>query len=249
MDRWKNKVAVVTGASAGCGAAVAKRLVENGLSVVGLARNKEKMEAMAKMLQGKPGQLYAIRTDIKKEEDIKEAFKWVQENLGPVHILINSAGIVKPTNLVDGDSQLWKDIFETNVHGLCVATREALISMKGNEEGGQIVHVNSLLGHQVLPVPTFNVYPASKFAVTALAETLRHELQALRSNIKVSCVSPGAIDTEFLEDSSTNNEAFRKYVQGNSKLSEEDVADAIIYILSTPSNVQIFDVKMRAMNF
>lgn len=151
-----------------------------------MARRKEKVEELAKKLQNKPGKLYAVKADISKEEDVLQAFKWVKENLGPVHILINNAGIAKPSRLVDGNFTDWKNIFETNVLGLCAATKEAVNDMKKNNVDGHIIHINSVLGHYVAQVPFINVYPATKFAVTALTEVLRQELNNMKSKIRVT---------------------------------------------------------------
>ena len=100
--------------------------------MVGLARRSERVEDLVKQLEGKKGKLYALKTDISKEKDILKAFKWVSDNLGPVHILINNAGIIQQTNLTEGDTEKWKKIFDTNVLGLCIATREAVKIMKAN---------------------------------------------------------------------------------------------------------------------
>ncbi|KAF5293557.1 hypothetical protein FQA39_LY03042 [Lamprigera yunnana] len=109
----------------GIGAATAKALVEAGLIVVGLARRKDKLDDLAKSLNGKMGKMYSFRTDVTKENEILNAFKWIKDTLGPVHIVINSTGIIRNTNLVDGNIKIWKDILDTNVLGLCILTREA----------------------------------------------------------------------------------------------------------------------------
>lgn len=186
LNRWKGKVAIVTGASAGIGASIVGTLVEEGINVVGLARRVERVEEIAKSLNGKPGKLYAVQADISKEEDILKAFKWTTENVGPVSILINNAGVVKQTNLVEGNTKMWKQIFDTNVIGLCIATREAVKIMKASNIEGHIIHINSVLGHKLPYQPFFNVYPASKYSVTALTETLRQELNHVGSKIKIS---------------------------------------------------------------
>lgn len=201
MDKWRGKVAIVTGASSGCGAAIAIRLVEEGLKVykvnkikyvtltlfciqvVALARRKEKLDELCKQLQGKPGKLYPFKADMTVEADIIEAFNWTTNNVGRVHVLINSAGISKPTTLSDGDTEMWKKVLDTNVLGLSIATREAIKIMKENKIDGHIIHINSVLGHYVAHVPNLNMYSASKFAVTALVETLRQEF--LRANMKI----------------------------------------------------------------
>lgn len=154
--------------------------------VVGFARRHEKIEEQAKRLKGKKGSLHAFKVDMTVEEDIKAGFKWTIENVGPVAILINNAGILQNTNLTDGDTSKWKKILDTNVLGLCIATREAFKSMQENNIEGHIVHINSIAGHKVPKFSNINVYSASKYAVTSLTETLRQELNTLKSKIKVT---------------------------------------------------------------
>ncbi|KAJ8931746.1 hypothetical protein NQ314_015278, partial [Rhamnusium bicolor] len=238
MDRWIGKVAIVTGASSGIGATIAEKLVEIGLQVVGLARRKERMEQLAEKLAGKKGKLYPIKTDLSKEEDILNAFKWVKENLGPIHILINNAALNKSTSLTDGDIEIWKNVFAVNVIGLCIATREAVRDMRANNVDGHIIHINSVVGDQVINFPNLNVYPASKFAVRALAETLRLELNASKLKIKITNLSPGGVDTEMIGEFK-ETELYKKFVEAHEILEPEVIADGVIYALSTPPHVQV----------
>jgi len=246
MDRWKGKVAVVTGASAGIGAAIVEQLVGAGLKVVGLARRKEKVEELAKKLQGKSGKLYAVKADVSKEEEVIQAFKWIKDNVGPVHILINNAGFSRDTSLLDGDAKLWKEILDTNVMGLCVATREAVKCMRANNVDGHIVHLNSVAGHSVPNMPNLSVYPASKYAVTALTETLRQELNAIKSKIKITSISPGAVQTEFIQAAgyASTPEALKAF-NSIPRLAAQDIADGIIYVLSTPPHVQVHELTIK----
>lgn len=154
-----------------------------------MARRSEKVEQLAKKLSNSKGKLYALKADIAKEEDILAAFKWVKDNLGPVHILINNAGVIQPTTLYNGDTDKWKKILDINVLGLCIATREAINVMRENKIDGHIVHINSTVGHKVIDLGGMNIYPASKHAVTALTETLRLELNRIGSKIKISVKS------------------------------------------------------------
>jgi NADP+-dependent farnesol dehydrogenase len=154
--------------------------------VAGFARRSERVEELSKKLQGKKGKLFAVKVDMTKEDDILKGFKWVSEKLGPVHILVNNAGLTQQTNLTEGDTEKWKRIFDTNVLGLCIATREAVKIMKANKIDGHIIHINSVAGHTVPNFPGMNVYPASKHAVTALTETLRQEFNHLGLKIKIT---------------------------------------------------------------
>ncbi|RZC38141.1 adh short and/or KR domain containing protein [Asbolus verrucosus] len=248
MDRWKGKVAVVTGASAGIGAAIAEKLVDEGLQVAGLARRSERIEELSRKLEGKAGKLHAVRADISKEEDVLRAFRWVADNLGPVHILINNAGIGQDNSLVDGDTEKWRKVLDTNVLGLCIATREAIKVMRANGIDGHIVHINSVAGHVVPNFPGANVYPASKHAVTALTETLRQELIHIQSGIKITVksVSPGVVDTEILE---TNDIKLSPEMEESFKtlpmLEPEDIADSVAYVLSTPPHVQVHELTVK----
>lgn len=151
-----------------------------------MARRKEKVEELAETLSNKSGKLHAVKADVTKEEDILAALDWIKTHLGPIHILVNNAGMGRPTTLLEGTADDFRTVFETNVLGLTIVTREAVKEMIANNVNGHVVHINSVLGHTVLPLPKSNVYPASKFAVTALTETLRQELVGLGSKIKVT---------------------------------------------------------------
>lgn len=160
--------------------------------MLGLARRFEKVVELSKKLENSKGKLWPFKADITNEKDILAAFKFAEENLGPIHVLINNAGIAQDCTLSDGDTEKWRNILETNVLGLSIATREAVRSMTKNSIDGQIIHISSILGHYVAQVPGVNMYSASKFAVRALTETLRQELLTSGTNIRV-CVGPSLI--------------------------------------------------------
>ncbi|EFA05017.1 farnesol dehydrogenase [Tribolium castaneum] len=243
MDRWEGKIAIVTGASSGIGAAIAKLLVQKGLKVIGLARRVERVEELAADLADQPGELFAVACDLTKEESILEAFKWVIESVGPVHILINNAGLTKATSLSDGDSDLWRQVLEVNIMALCICTREAVKIMKEYDIDGHIIHLNSIAGHQVQNIPDFNVYPASKFAVTALTETLRQELVRDKTRIKVTSISPGVVRTEFQEG--MGGDDMKEMLAQIPALKPENIAQAVVYVLGTEPNVQVSELTIR----
>ncbi|XP_017777412.1 PREDICTED: farnesol dehydrogenase-like [Nicrophorus vespilloides] len=241
MDRWVGKVAVVTGASTGIGAEVAKSLCQQGMKVVGLARRIH----LIKPISSTNGSLLGLKVDITQEDEVVEAFEWILKNVGPVSVLVNNAGLSQPTTLIDGDAKMWKSVLDTNVLGLSIATREAISHMKDHNIDGHVIHINSVLGHYVAFVPNVNMYTASKHAVTALTETLRQELLHSGTNIRISSVSPGPVDTELLLiNKETCDSDFLKTFP---KLRCDDVSDAVIYVLSTPPHVQVQDVLIRPL--
>ncbi|KAF5298285.1 hypothetical protein FQR65_LT09796 [Abscondita terminalis] len=242
LERWVGKLAIVSGASSGIGKAISIQLVKAGINVLGTARREERLINVSEQLLNEKGKFYPFASDFSKEEDILNAFKWAEDNIGPVHILINNAGVRRNTNLISGDTELWKNIIDTNVMGLCIATREALRIMNKNNIDGHIIHMNSLSGHKIVYNSQSSVYPASKFAVTALTETLRQELNSIGSKIKITSISPGWVDTNFRRDS--NLETFDHLPA----LESEDVADSVMYVLGTPPHVQIAKAKTRKRN-
>ncbi|XP_076242367.1 farnesol dehydrogenase-like [Calliopsis andreniformis] len=242
MDRWAGKVAVVTGASAGIGAAIAKQLARNGMVVAGLARRVDKIKELAEGLEDCEGKLHAVECDVSKEESVVSAFAWIQENLGSVNVLVNNAGITKESSLIDGSLEDWRAVFDVNVLGLCLCTREAVRLMRENGEEGVVININSLTAERVPFIPGFAVYPASKRSITALAQTLTHELTGTR--IRVTSISPGLVATEFMASYSTFSE---EAMAAFPSLDPEDVAAAVAYILSCGPNVVVQNIVLRPL--
>lgn len=244
MERWSGKVAVVTGASAGIGASIAELLVENGIKVVGFARRVELITAHAEKLKNKKGSLHGMRVDLTKTQEIIDAFKKVEEEYGPVSILVNNAGVFEQTTLCDGgDIEKWKKTFEINVIALCIATKEAVAIMKKHKINGHIIHINSVAGHRPVNFVGENVYPASKHAVTSLTESLRYELLKTGTKIKVTSISPGLVrSTEIFK--AAGAEIKGTEVEGIA-LNPEDVSYAVIYALSSPPHVQVHEVTLK----
>lgn len=191
MERWQNKVAVVTGASSGIGAAVCKLLVENGMIVVGLARRLVKMNTTVSnsLPEEKRNNFYAFKCDVSDEASVKEAFAWVEEKFGGLDVLINNAGVVKQTTLLaeDNSEDLLATI-NTNVLAFAWCTREAFRSMRHRGANGHVIVINSVVGHKVPSIPniSLNMYPPSKHAVTAMTQILRQELASAKTQIKMT---------------------------------------------------------------
>jgi len=175
-------------------------------------------------------------------------FSAVRSQHGGVDICINNAGLARPDTLLSGSTSGWKDMFSVNVLALSICTREAYRSMKERKvDDGHIININSMSGHQVSPHSVIHFYSATKYAVTALTEGLRQELREAQTHIRATCISPEVVETQF---------AFKLHDKDPEKaaatyecikcLKPEDVAEAVIYVLSTPPHVQqIGDIQMR----
>lgn len=242
LERFVGKVAVVTGASAGIGRELVKALVKEGVTVAGLARRSERIEEIAQELKNEKGKLHAFKCDLTKDEEILATFKKITETLGPISILVNNAGLSPATELIDGDISKWRQIIDTNILALSICTREAIASMKANNIKGHIVHINSIAGHMPLDLVGFSVYPATKYAVTALTESLRREINRNGLPIKVTSVSPGYVETDFFV-SMYDSKDLPAYLE-RSGLKAKDVADTVVYVLSTPEHVNIKELTV-----
>ncbi|XP_044260394.1 farnesol dehydrogenase-like [Tribolium madens] len=240
MDRWEGKVAIVTGASIGVGPTIMKVLAEKGMKVVGLARLTHRIQDLGTTLTNPTGQILALKCDITKDDDVIRTFNYICDKLGPIQVLINNAALSRSTSLIDGEAKEWRRIFDVNVMALCICTREAVKIMRKCNVAGHVIHMNSIAGHIVpnMAEPTLNVYPASKFAVTALTETLRQELRFNRSLIKVTSISPGLV--RDLEENDSKNFDIPT-------LKPEDIADAVIYVLSTGPHVQVHELTIHPL--
>lgn len=189
MQRWVKRVAVVTGAGTGIGEAIAKDLLKAGLRVVSLDRCQDRLDKSRSQLPGEHQKHFFTRKcDVTIEPEVKTTFEWIDKTLGGTDILVNNAGIVKPGHLVEMDMAVINEILDINVRGLIHCTQAAFKSMKERNFDGHIIHLNSIAGHRVLEVPAgcSNIYPPSKFAVTAINEIIRNELRNLGTKIKTT---------------------------------------------------------------
>ena len=185
MEKWSNSVAVVTGASSGIGAAIAQKLVKNGLTVIGLARRVERIEKMAKSLESEKGRLHGFKCDLTKRDEIQKVFETIDKKFQPISILINNAGIARKASLIDGPIHELREVVEVNLIAVFTCSIWALRSMKKGSIQGHIININSVAGHVALSFP-LNIYSATKFGVTAYTEALRRELRDANLKIKMT---------------------------------------------------------------
>ncbi|GFT92053.1 hypothetical protein NPIL_676921 [Nephila pilipes] len=249
MEHWNGKVALVTGASAGIGAGICKALTQHGMVVVGCARNVDKIRALGEddAIKTSPGKLVAIKCDLTQESEILSMFDEIRRTLGRLDVCINNAGLGHDSLLLTGQTSDWKNMLDVNVMALCICTREAvkLMREKGNDDG-QIIQIVGVSGHRLLSPEMMGLhfYCGTKFMVKALTEGLRREIKALNSHIRISSLSPGLVETEFVDqylknDSTRNASSLFKSIQA---LQPSDISDTILYILSTPQYVEVHDI-------
>lgn len=239
MDRWQGRVALVTGASSGIGEAVARRLATDGMRVIAAGRRLDRLEALAAEVDG----IEPARCDLRDEASIDALFESLRRDHGGVDVLINNAGLGRHAPLMSGSTEHWREMLEVNVLALCICSREAIADMRRRGDDGYVVHIASMASHRV-PRGS-GVYSASKYAVRSLTEGLRAELRAAGSQIRVTAISPGFVETEFAEvytgDAAAAEATYSRY----KVLESEDIADMVAFALSSPAHMQLHDMLVR----
>uniref|UniRef100_UPI00398EB3AA dehydrogenase/reductase SDR family member 11a isoform X2 n=1 Tax=Pristiophorus japonicus TaxID=55135 RepID=UPI00398EB3AA len=249
MERWKGRVALVTGASVGIGAAIARALVQHGMKVVGCARSVDKIEKLAAECEsaGYAGTLVPYKCDLTSEEEILSMFSAIKTLHQGVDVCINNAGLAHPEPLLSGRTEFWRNMIDVNVIAMSICTRESYQSMKERHiDDGHIININSLLGHISHPLAISHFYGATKYAVTALTDGIRYELRDQKSHIRVTSISPGFVKTEFayrmLENVSISAEQLYSQIK---VLEAEDISSAVVYALGAPPHVNVGEIIIR----
>ena len=245
MERWHGRVALVTGASSGIGRAIARALARNGMRVALCARRQPRLQALQQELAEAGAEVLPVQTDLRDEAQIMRLFEVVRRTWGGVDVLVNSAGINYKDRLVDGNATHWRELWEVNVLALSICTREAIQDMRRRGDDGHVIHISSMSGHRVPWGEGSGMYAATKFAVRALTEKLRRELRDLGSNIRVTAISPGFVETEIAARFLGSEEAARELYSRFPVLQPEDIASAALYALSQPPHVEVHDILIR----
>jgi 3-oxoacyl-[acyl-carrier protein] reductase len=233
--KLEGKVAVVTGASKGIGAAIAKELASEGASVVvNYASSKDGADRVVGEIKSQGGKAIAVQADVAKKADIERLFAETKKAFGRVDILINNAGIYEFAGIGEITSENFYKQFDINVLGLLLATQEAAKYI--GPDGGSIVNISSLAS--TLTPPNSSVYSGTKAAVDAATKVLAKELGPRK--IRVNAVNPGMVDTEGYRAAGIGESEWRKLVESQTPLGRigkpQDVAPAVAFFASPDSS-------------
>ena len=248
MQSLKDKVALVTGASAGIGEATSRALAAAGAKLVLGARRTDRLDQLAEELLEAGSETLSAALDVRRVEDCESFVSGALNRFGRVDILVNNAGLARGRRFVaDGDETEWDEMIDTNVKGLLHMSR-LVVPHLVRQDSGHLVNLGSVAGLGVYEGGS--VYCASKWSVKAITQALRLELNG--TNVRVTEVCPGLVETEFSlvrfhaeDDPRRASEQSEAVYQGMEPLTGEDVADCILWALTRPAHVDIDEIVVR----
>lgn len=236
----KGKIALITGASSGIGAATAKKLAAEGAIVGLMARRKERLETVVSAIEGVGGQAIALPVDVTNPGAVRDAIGTVIDRFGRVDVLVNNAGLMPLSDVDSLKVDEWKRMVDVNISGVLNATAGVLPHMIAQHEG-HIFNMSSIAGRKVFTGLT--VYCATKAAVAAFSDGLRMEISP-KHNIRVTCIQPGAVKSELYDQ--ITDESYRQQMDDLARrmifLEGEDIADTILFALNAPKHMDVAEL-------
>lgn len=234
-----NKIALITGATSGIGQATAQKAAEAGFDLIITGRRAERLEALASEIRAKGVDVLTLNFDVRQAQEVETAINSLSGKWKEIDVLVNNAGLAVGVNPIqEGILDDWERMIDTNVKGLLYITRAVAPLMVARNQG-HIVNIASIAGKEVYPGG--NVYCATKHAVDALSKAMRTDM--LRHNIKVTNIAPGMVETEFSLVRYKGDEAAAKNVyKGITPLTNEDIADTILFAITRPAHVCLNDI-------
>lgn len=235
-----SKVVVITGASSGLGESTARHLASKGAKVVLGARRVERLQNLVAEIEANGGEALAIATDVTSAEQVAALIEGAVQRFGRVDVLVNNAGLMAIAPMDEVKVDEWSRMFDINVMGVLHGIAAALPLFR-KQGGGHFINVASVAGIKVFS-PGGTVYSATKFAVRAISEGLRHEVDG---SIRTTVISPGAVDSELKHGSShqESTQAVGEFYK--MAIPADSVARAIAYAIEQPADVDINEVVLR----
>jgi 3-oxoacyl-[acyl-carrier protein] reductase len=234
VGKLTGKTAVVTGASKGIGAGIAKAFAKEGANVVvNYARAKDDADKVAAEITKAGGKGIAVQADVSKQADVDKLFDATKKTFGKVDILVNNAGVYEFAPIEQVTEASYRRMFDLNVLGTVLSTQAAVKLMNGN--GGSIINVSSVVS--LTPPPASSIYSATKGAVDVITRTLALELGP--RNIRVNSLSPGLVETEGTRSSGTTEGEFKDIAVARTPLGRvgqpDDIAKVAVFLASEDS--------------
>ena len=238
-QKLSGKVALVTGASSGIGRALAVGLAAEGVKLALVGRSDERLQAVAENLGGV--ETLVLPADLSTPADVERVVAESLKRFGHIDILLANAGLYIPGSVSEGDADAWDEMLAVNVNSVFRLIRAVLPQMI-ERKSGDIIVTSSIAGHQVLKMES--VYSASKHAVQAFVHSLRR--QVAPHNVRVGAVAPGTVLNELW--GYRNPADIEAKVANREGLRSEDVAEAVLFMLTRPPNVTIRDLVILPQN-
>lgn len=238
LESIKDKVVIITGASSGIGAATARLLVQEGAKVVLAARSVERLEVLTAELGAAT---LPLPTDVTVAADVERLVDETLSHFGRIDVLFANAGVYIPGQVTEGDPDAWATLMDVNVDGVLRCAHTVLPHML-QQQSGDILVTSSISGH--VDIHWEPIYSASKHAIQTFVHTLRRQVAA--SGIRVGAIAPGMVANELW--GYTDQSAIDEMVNKHAGLRSEDVAQAVLFMLSQPPHVTIRDLVMLPQN-
>ncbi len=232
------KVALITGASSGIGRAMARAVAAEGLRVALVGRSAERLEAVADEIGG---DALALPADLTRPEELDRVVADTLSRFGSIDILLPNAGLYIPGNVAEGDPDAWDELIAINVSSVFRLVRAVLPGMIERGQG-HIVVTSSVSGHQAIHWEP--IYSASKHAIQSFVHGLRRQVAG--NNIRVGEISPGVVLNELW--GYTDAASIATKLEAREGLQSEDVAEAVVFMLTRPGNVTIRDLVILPQN-
>jgi len=235
MDK---RIAFITGATSGIGEATAKLLAKNDFKLILCGRRTDRLESLSKKLSGST-KITILSFDVRNNQEVIDSIKSLPDQWKKIDVLINNAGNAHGLSPIQsGDVTDWDAMMDINVKGLLYVSKELMPGMIERKRG-HIINIGSIAGKEVYP--NGNVYCASKFAVDAITQGMRFDLNP--HGIKVTGIHPGLVETEFsLVRFKGDEERAATVYRGMQPLKPEDIADLILFTLTRPDHVVLADM-------
>jgi len=240
MQNITGKVIAITGSSAGIGRAIALKLAESGARIVAGARNTEKLKKLVEEIKSSGGEAIFTAIDVKEKTELDRLVNTALEHYGRLDVIINNAGISQLNRIDDLDVDGWEEMIDINMKGVLYGMAAAIPVFK-KQQSGHVVNVISTAGLKI--VPLMGVYAGTKNAIRTISEAFRQESDG---KIRITGISPGFVKTDFADK--IKNEEMKTAIQSEMDqmgLDPMAIANAVIYALSQPDDVEVGEIVIR----